>query len=154
MRPVSVGISMMCLLGCMGMDDPGNDVPPNFPHRPGGTHAHTIFLQFDGADMKPSPIGDARTGDSELVHARSHGPALDATSFGGDSARAEIAAAVARLFGDYDIRTAATRPQDTAEYVMVVIGGQASDIGAPATARGYAPLDCDDNNAHDIVFVF
>jgi len=144
---------MMCLLGCMGMDDPGNDMSPSFPH-PGGTHAHTIFLQFDGADLSPSPLGDARTGQSELVHVRSHVPAFDTTPFGGGSARDEITATVATLFGAYDLRVVPVRPQDTDDYVMIVIGGQPTDIGAPPAARGYAPLDCDDNNAHDIVFVF
>jgi len=144
---------MMCLVGCLGMDDPGNDMGPSVSH-PGGTHAHTIFLQFDGADLSPSPIGDARTGESELVHARSHVPAFDPTQFGGDAARGEITAIVATLFAAYDMRVVPTRPQDTQDYVMIVIGGQPTDIGAPPSSRGYAPLDCDDNNAHDIVFVF
>src|SRR5262249_29204936 len=148
MRAVSVGISMMWLLGCSGVDDPGNGMTPRFPRRD-GSHAHTIFLQFDGADVSPGDIGDARNGASELVRKRSHVPALDWNAFGGDAGRVEITAAVAALFANYDLRIVAERPQDTDEYVMIVIGGQSGDIDAPASARGYAPLDCEDDNAHD-----
>src|SRR5689334_4552062 len=129
MRAVSVGISMMFLLGCMGMDDPGNDVAPSFP-QPGGTHAHTIFLQFDGADVSPASQGDARTGESELVHTRCHVPAFDPTAFGAD-ARQTIAQTVAALYATYDMRVVTDRPADTDDYIMVIIGGQPGDIGAP-----------------------
>jgi hypothetical protein len=152
MRAVSVGISMMFLLGCMGMDDPRNDMAPSFPN-PGETHAHTIFLQFDGVDVSPANQGDARTGESELVRMRCHVPAFDATQLGAD-ARQTIAATMAALYANYNLRVVTERPTDTEDYVMVVIGGQPTDIGAPTASRGYAPLDCSDDNPHDIVFVF
>jgi hypothetical protein len=143
---------MMFLLGCMGMDDPRNDVSPTFP-RPGLSHAHTIFLQFDGADVSPANQGDARTGESELVRTRSRVPPFDQTQLGAD-ARQTIAQTMATLYASFNLRIVTERPTDTEDYVMVIIGGQPTDIGAPAASRGYAPLDCSDDNAHDIVFVF
>ena len=84
---------------------------------------------------------------------RCHVPAFDATAFGAD-ARQTITQAVAAQYAPYDMRVVDQRPADTEDYVMVIIGGQPTDIGAPDASRGYAPLDCNDGDAHDIVFVF
>src|SRR5207248_4752734 len=81
---------------------------------------------------------------------------FDPARFGTDvaDARATITQLVAQLFAAYDMRVVSSRPTDEEPYVMLMVGGTAEDIGAPAAARGFAPLDCGDGNPWDVAFVF
>src|SRR5262249_1052067 len=114
------------------------------------------FLNFDGAVLAPSPTGDARHDASDLVHQNATYPRFNAGRLGPDEeeVRRDIASRVLQLYVAYDLDVMPTRPTDTDDYVMVMVGGRRSDTGTPDSARGFAPLDCNDGNPHDVVLVF
>jgi hypothetical protein len=163
MRTILLGMIALSVAAC-GVDDPppgncmsdpGNDMCQTYPML-GGVHAHTVFLNFDGAHLIPTDTGDARRDASDLLRISATIPPLDPSRYGGDleAVKNDIAQHTQELFSEFDMRIVTTRPTDTEDYVMVMVGGVASNIGAPDSARGFAPLDCSDGNSHDIVFVF
>jgi hypothetical protein len=126
---------------------------PSLPRAP-GPHAHTVFLNFDGATLNPTEDGDARKDLSDIINDTALVPAFNSIPYGGPGAAEQISLLVQQLFAAYDLKVVNTRPTDTDQYVMVMLGGLPDAVGAPDSARGYAPLDCDDANPHDVVFVF
>jgi hypothetical protein len=73
------------------------------------------------------------------------------------SDRAEAIARIVELvqsdYRAYDLAVTTVRPT-SGDYTMVIVGGKPSIIGERETTAGIAPLDRQDGNPNDIVFVF
>src|SRR5262249_30839647 len=68
-------------------------------------------------------------------------------------ARAQIVDLVQFYFAPLNVRVTTERPS-AGGYTMAMIGSTAGSICSVADCVGWGPIDCDDQNDRDIVFVF
>lgn len=122
------------------------------------TGGGVLYLNFEGESLSyGASFSKART--TWLVP-RTSGtvklPAFDSQHLGVSDRTGAIAQIVELVRSDYrayDLEVTTERPA-SGDYTMVVVGGKPSLIGERETTAGIAPLDRQDANPNDIVFVF
>ena len=121
-----------------------------------------VFLNFDGATIKPGADSNSQTNTSYLTQEQVELPAFDGAAFGlpRDGAIATVVAHLRDIFGGFDVVFVTDRPQ-SGEYTMAMIGGRANLLGQEPGVLGLAPQDCQGGedfqlnlNHSDIAFVF
>ena len=155
-RTSAIAAALLLSIGACSLDEPANldDIEgnTNIIYAPYG---HTIYLDFDGAELVPGPADDshatpyvsALTNVTEPIQI----PPMDTTYIGGDSAKEAIRAAVESHFAGMNVRIVTERPHPQGDYRAVVVGGQ--PFGGRQYA-GVAPLvDCRVDNPNAVVHV-
>ncbi|HUS66412.1 MAG TPA: Ig-like domain-containing protein [Kofleriaceae bacterium] len=125
----------------------------------GANGAHIIFLNFDGAALKPPGQwrDNSATNESQIAKSAVSYPAFNASPYAPAMDRAAATGAIAthflNYFKDFNVEIVTTRPAGK-RYTMCMIGGTPGVVGIGGAAAGVAPLDCDNNNEPDVVYAF
>ena len=124
-----------------------------------------VYLNFEGITLTSSNNTDNATSDTSFIISATTPPGqrltippfspADLSSTGGLSRDQIISRVIDRLYAshlDFDVQFVTTRPS-SGTYSMVVFGGSCQSA-AGANCAGVALLDCADNNAVNVSFVF
>ncbi|MEM6296562.1 MAG: hypothetical protein AAGA54_35175, partial [Myxococcota bacterium] len=130
--------------------DLGMAPPPLHDDGPSEARAQLLYLDFDGAHLRP---GD----DGRLEQVSCIDGAFDFPGFDGE--RSEIEAVVERvqmLLQPYDVSVVwEARPSNALHYTTVLVGGDPEQLGLDVGARGYAcTVDCGNRRDDELVFAF
>jgi hypothetical protein len=119
-----------------------------------GAGTHTIYLNFEGADLIADPSGnDARTGHTFLINSNKTVPPFLNGVANRDTFINTIVATVTQQLAPYDVQVVTMRPA-SGEFMMVVFGGASQDIIGQGNVGSFGPLDCGNLSNDDIMFVF
>ena len=115
----------------------------------------TIFLNFEGADLKQGASNSKTDSTSLILGASLKYPAQSWSSMGGkDKGQKDVITELRLLYGDYAVEFVTSRPT-SGDYTMVMSGGSGDGCkkGGAGTI-GIAPLDCKNSYKNHIVLVF
>jgi hypothetical protein len=123
----------------------------------GADGARVVYVHFDGITLGPG-ADDPSAGRSAIVNKTVTLPAFDAHPYAGaldeEEVRARIVSRMKQLFGPFSVEVLRARPPAGVRHTMCVVGGLPTLIGQPPRVAGLSPLDCDDGDADNVVFVF
>jgi hypothetical protein len=117
----------------------------------------TIVLDFDGARVAAGDDDPTVPRSSLLSTAVTIPPfdgAVAAPRVSSSAARAAIVDRVRTLFLPYDVEVTTTAPPSSGDWIRVLVGGTAMELGRPFGLSGLAPLDCGDARPGGVAFVF
>jgi hypothetical protein len=149
-----IAVVSSSVAGCATSGEAGPDTGGAADAAAGGTDAAgapalTIVLSFEGETLVSGSADDPASNTSQLIspgNSPAPIPAFDAAVMETTKSRAEVVAdvtaGVQALFAPFDVVVQTSRPA-AHDYVLIVVGGAAADVGAPAGAANLAVLDCD-----------
>ena len=111
----------------------------------------TLFLNFDGQTLTRGTSDATENQASWLSKASGTAPRYLTSDAGRDAKIQAIAGGVRAQLARFPITVVTTRPA-AGEYVMVVLGGQASEIGS-RFSTAVSTLDCTDAQHNDVVWI-
>lgn len=129
---------------------PSLESTPTAQQAPTAPHAETLYIDFDGASLKPGM--DGRLEQMSCID----GP-FDYPGF--DGGRAFVEATVARVrqhLEPFNIHVVwETRPDPSLPYTTVLVGGAPEQLGFDDSTQGYAcQVDCGNRIANELVLAF
>jgi hypothetical protein len=123
----------------------------------GMTGAHLMYVHVDGLTLGPG-ADDPRGGRSVIVGKTTTIPAFDAQPYAAtlpeEEVRSRIVARIKQHFAPFAVEVLRARPPAGVHHTMCLVGGVPSLVNQPSRTAGLSPLDCDDAQADNVVFVF
>lgn len=116
-----------------------------------GAAAHTVYVNFDGAELVGGQCSDAPSRCTYFVECG--GPVAFPAFDGSGEDRALMLDRFAASLAPFDVEVTDREPM-TGSYSMVLVGGAPRDLCLSYAAAGVSPVDCGNQNDSDIVFVF
>jgi len=123
----------------------------------GAGGARLVYLHFDGITLGPG-ADDPRTAHSVIVAHTTTIPPFDprpyAAALDENEVRARIVARAKQHYAPFAVEVVRERPPAGAHHTMCIVGGLPSLVGQPARTAGLSPLDCNDDQPDNVVYVF
>ena len=130
-----------------------NTMLPDAPPQQQCANGRVVYLNFDGQTLTDAAASDATQNRVSWMAGRTSGTATPFQQGNANRAQiiADITQGVRAALAQFPVTVVTTRPA-TGQYVMIVYGGAAADVGS---AYGFAvnELDCDDSEKSDVAWI-
>jgi MYXO-CTERM domain-containing protein len=142
----------------------GDMVITSYPTPPAGAHGlgangrHVLFLNTEGADLRPADTGSTLALENASFRMVKDDGVISLPPYRESGAERvknvlQIHKLVSGWYADMNVDVVISRPL-SGDYMMTVIGGKNSDLGFPNGVAGISPGDCRNTREQELNYAF